>query len=128
MKVTVDKMRSEKMGIEVANVSVILDPSSKSLRLHGMMLPTTSYQFDNTNVEPDILCSFQDEQGRVIYSIPAHEFISFNLNKYGVFALEIASEIIKIDSIAEIRLLPFFSSKTDCLLYSDQTKQTKPNI
>ena len=109
MIVTVDKVRTESMGLEVTNVSVVYDTTRSILMIHGMLLPKPSYCFDGTNFEPQILCSFYDGQKRVLYATPVHEYIPFNINKYGVFSLEVPSDKIAIDSIAEIRLLPYFS-------------------
>ena len=113
MTVTIDKSRSERIGIEVADVSVALDDFHGVLMIYGMLFPKPSYCFENTSVEPDILCSFYNRSGSVIYASSAEQFISFTINRYGVFSLELSGEKTDIDSISEIRLLPFLSKKNE---------------
>ena len=113
MKVTIDTLRSESSGLEVTNVSVVYDNSRSILMIHGMLLPKPNYSFDDKSVEPEILCSFHDGHGRVLYSTPAHEYISFSLNRYGVFSLEVPGERINVASISEIRLLPYLAKKAE---------------
>ena len=108
MRVTVDTLRTESMGLEVTNVSVVYDTVRSILMLHGMLLPKPHYRFDDKTLEPEVLCSFYDKQDRILYSTPAMEYISFSLNRYGMFSLEVPGERIDVDSISEIRLLPYF--------------------
>ena len=113
MTVTIDKSRSERMGIEVADVSVAFNDFCGILVIFGILFPKPSYRFEDTTVEPDILCSFYNSSRIVIYAAPAEQFISFSLNRYGIFSLELSGEKTDIDSISEIRLLPFLSKKNE---------------
>lgn len=113
MTVTIDKNRSERIGIEVADVSVVFDDFRGVLVIYGILFPKPSYRFEDTCVEPDILFSFYNGSGSVIYAVPAERFVSFSLNRYGVFSLELPGEKTDVDSISEIRLLPFLSKKNE---------------
>lgn len=111
VKVTIDKEHSDLMGLDVTDVSVVFDNKRNVLMIYGMLLPTPSYQFAKNDMEPNIVCSFHDDQGRILFINKAQDYMSFRLNKYSLFSSEItaATEHFNFQSVSEIRLLPFFS-------------------
>lgn len=111
MKVTVEKERSDMMGLDVKDISVILDSRRDAITVYGMMLPKESLVQAEEKNEPSILCTFHDDKRRIIYAGSAKEYMSFRLNRYSLFSLEVtpASDYLDIGSISEVRLTPYYT-------------------
>ena len=114
MKVTIDKEHSEKIGLEVTDVSVVFDSQRDVLTVYGMMFSSPSFRVNNDSVEPGILCSFLDEKGRIIYAHRARDYMPFSPNRYSLFASEVtsAADHFDVGNVSEIRLLPFLSAQS----------------
>lgn len=112
MRVTIDKTRSDEVGLEAVDISLVFDQQRNILMLYGMLLPNPNYQFENDCVEPGVLCSFHNKEGKIIYAQSAKVYISFRLNRFSFFSTEISSvsEKVNLENVSEIRLTPFLSS------------------
>ena len=112
MKVTVEKEYADRMGLEVKDVSVILDSKRNSITVYGMIFPNESDKPFNDTSEPGMLCTFHDGKRRILYADSARAHMSFRLNRYCLFSLEVASaaDFMDIQNISEIRLTPYYSA------------------
>ena len=111
MKVTVEKEVSERMGLDVKDISVILDSKRDAITVYGRLFPSESFKLPDEKTEPNILCTFHDDRKRILFAARAIEYMSFRLNRYSLFSLEVteATEYLDLQNVSEIRLTPYYS-------------------
>ena len=51
MRVTIDKTRSDEVGLEAVDISLVFDQQRNILMLYGMLLPKPHYQFGSAGLE-----------------------------------------------------------------------------
>ena len=97
MKVTVEKELADRMELDFKDVSVILDSKRDAITVYGMLFPKQAFSPPDENAEPNILCTFHDDKRRILYADSARAFMSFRLNQYSLFSLEVTSATDYID-------------------------------
>lgn len=112
LKVTVTLERAKRLGVEIVNISVLLDKINDSLTVYGELLALPSYRLDDESAEIGIASSFHNEGGKTLLIKRATQITPFRRNLFSYFSVELSAADNLILETREIRLSPFLISCT----------------